>query len=366
MANKTSVRGMLAALRRQQRDAQKRQRDLEHQIKEQAKLSAIEQARLEVEAHENKLEVLLSVHKEQGETWDWIALAASIPPPCPQKNSNHELKTKQLMLVSSLREKGNAEAAIEQARLQDEQLFQEAMQTYGVEKSEQEKLKDLAFRILAKEHKAYIEALVEFSPLREISDLGSLLHFTVHSATLIECEMKVNSTKTIPTEVKTLTASGKMSIKAMPKGRFHEIYQDYVCGCMLRVAREVFAMLPVEMVLVTASADLLDSRTGHTSAQPVLSAAMPRAIIAKLNFEQLDSTEALDNFRHRGDFKATRKSGVFQPITPLTPADIAQNSIDNLGFNDLFANIQKMREELKSKIAELTQRASDALPQTGQ
>src|ERR1035437_6899626 len=135
---------------------------------------------------------------------------------------------------------------------------------------------------------------------------------------------------------------------------------------MLRVAREVFAMLPVEMVLVTASADLLDSRIGHTSAQPVLSAAMPRANIAKLNFEQLDSTEALDNFRHRGDFKATRKSGVFQPITPLTPADIAQNSIDNLGFHDLLANIQKMREELKSKIAELTQRASDALPQTGQ
>ena len=270
------------------------------------------------------------------------------------------------MLVSNLREKGNAEAAIAQARLQDEQLFQEQMQAYGVEKSEQEKLKDLAFRILAKEHKAYIEALVEFSPLREISDLGSLLHFTVHSATLIECEMKVNSTKTIPTEVKTLTASGKMSVKAMPKGRFHEIYQDYVCGCMLRVAREVFAMLPVETVLVTASADLLDSRTGHIAVQPVLSAAMPRTLIAKLNFEQLDSSEALENFRHRGDFKATRKSGVFQPITPLTPADITQDSIENLGFHDLLANIQKMHEELKFKNAELTQRISNALPQTGQ
>jgi len=270
------------------------------------------------------------------------------------------------MLVSSSRQRENAAAAIEQARLKDEQFFQESMQAYIVEKSEQEKLKNLAFRILAKEHKAYIEALVEFSPLREISDLGSLLHFTVHSATLIECEMKVNNTKTIPTEVKTLTASGKISIKAMPKGRFHEIYQDYVCGCMLRVAREVFAMLPVETVLVTASADLLDSRTGHTAVQPVLSAAMPRAVIARLNFEQLDSSEALDNFRHRGDFKATRKSGVFQPITPLTPDDIAQNSIENLGCHDLLANIQKIRQELKLKIAELTQHTSDALPQVNQ
>ena len=203
------------------------------------------------------------------------------------------------------------------------------MQTYTKEMAEHEKMKGLAFRILAKEHKAYIEALVEFSPLGEISDLGSLLKFTVHSATLIECEMKVNSTQTIPTEVKTLTSSGKLSVKPMPKGRFHEIYQDYVCGCMLRVAREVFAMLPVETVLVTALADLLDWRTGHTAEQPVLSAAMPRMVIARLNFEKLDSSKALGNFRYRGDLESSRKSSGFQPIAPLTPADIAHNRAAN-------------------------------------
>jgi hypothetical protein len=358
MGYKATIRAMEAAQRRQQRDAQKRQRELERQNKEQAKLSAIEQARLEVETHENKLEVLLSVHKEQGEIWDWVALAATLPPPCPQKNSNHELKTRQSMLVSTSQQK---EAAIEQARLQDEQAFQEAMQSYTTEKAEQEKLKDLAHRILAHEHHAYIEALVELSPLREISDLGSLLHFTVHSATLIECQMKVNSTQTIPTEVKTLTATGKLSVKPMPMGRFHEIYQDYVCGCMLRVAREVFAMLPVETLLVTALADLLDSRTGHTAEQPVLSAAMPRAIIARLNFEQLDSSEALENFRHCGDFKASRKSGVFQPIVPLTPADMVQNSVAEMDFHDLLANIKKMREELKSRIAEFNPPANETI-----
>ena len=265
------------------------------------------------------------------------------------------------MLVSTSQQK---EAAIEQARLQDEQAFQEAMQTYTNEKAEQEKLKDLAHRILAHEHHAYIEALVELSPLREISDLGSLLHFTVHSATLIECQMKVNNTQTIPTEVKTLTASGKLSVKPMPMGRFHEIYQDYVCGCMLRVAREVFAMLPVETLLITALADLLNWRTGHIEEQPVLSAAIPRTDVKWLNFEQLDSSKALEAFRYRGDLETSRKSSGFQPITPLTPADIAQNSIEDMGFHDLLANIQKMRDELKIKIAELTKVANDTLPQT--
>jgi hypothetical protein len=120
----------------------------------------------------------------------------------------------------------------------------------------------------------------------------------------------------------------------------------------------------VETLLVTALADLPDSRRGHSVGQPVLSAAMPRTAIARLNFEKLDSSDALENFRHRGDFKASRKSGVFQPITPLTPADIAHNSVEDMGFHDLLANIQTMREELKSETAELSRRTSDLLPQT--
>ena len=137
MGWKGTLRAMEAAERRQQRDAQKRQRELERQNKEQAKLSAIEQARLEVETHENKLEVLWSVHKEQGEIWDWVALASSLPPPCPQKNSHHEQKTKQLISFNFAQK----EAAIEQARLQDEQAFQDAMKSYSEEMAEWEKLK---------------------------------------------------------------------------------------------------------------------------------------------------------------------------------------------------------------------------------
>ncbi|MEY4918786.1 MAG: hypothetical protein RL616_2699 [Verrucomicrobiota bacterium] len=44
---------MEAANKRQQRDAQKRQRELERQAKEMAKMSQAEQARLEVETFEN-------------------------------------------------------------------------------------------------------------------------------------------------------------------------------------------------------------------------------------------------------------------------------------------------------------------------
>lgn len=351
------MRAIQAAERRQQREAQKRLRELERRAREQAKLSAIEQARLEVEAYENRLDVLLSVHKEQAETLDWATLAAALPPPCPQMSSYHQLKAKLRMLFLPPCQKGDSKAAIEQARLDDEQAFQEAMQVHSDEKTEWEKKKSLARRILAGEHKAYTEALTEFSPLSEISDLGSSIHFTVHGAKLIECALKVNGTQAIPSEVKALTAGGKVSVKPMPRVRFHEIYQDYVCGCMLRVVREVFALLPVEVLLITAIVDSLDSRTGQTMEQPVLSAAMPRAIVARLDFDRLDPSDAVESFLHRGDFKATRKSEAFQSITPLTPADIAQASVDDIGLRDLLVHVQRLRDELKTQIAELTPRS---------
>jgi hypothetical protein len=163
----------------------------------------------------------------------------------------------------------------------------------------------------------------------------------------------------------------------MPKGLFHGIYLDYLCGCVLRVAREVFALLPVDTVLVTAVADSLDSRTSQmvalirlickryhlvdsldsctvqTVEQPVLSVAMPRAVVALLNFDQLVPSDAMEHFQHRAEFKASRKTEAFQPITPLTPADIAHTSCQELSFQNLLTRVQKMREELKSKIAEL-------------
>jgi hypothetical protein len=64
MGWKATLRAMEADKRRQERESQKRQRELEQRAKEQAKLSAIEQARLEVETFENQLDGLVSIHKK--------------------------------------------------------------------------------------------------------------------------------------------------------------------------------------------------------------------------------------------------------------------------------------------------------------
>ena len=245
MGWKATVRTIEAAQRRQQRESQKQRRELEQRANEQAKLSAIEQARREVANFEKHLDGLISIHKEQSEVLDWEEFAASLPPPAPQKRSFYELKTKQRVMVLLPNQKGNSDAEIEQARLLDERLFQDEAQIYSTRKAKWERLKDLSRRVLTGEHKAYKEAVVEFNPFADISDLGSSIYFIIHSARLIECVLKINGKQAIPAEIKTLTTSERVSIKPMPKGRFHEIYQDYICSCVLRVIREVFSLLPM-------------------------------------------------------------------------------------------------------------------------
>lgn len=229
-------------------------------------------------------------------------------------------------------ERAVAEAQIEAGRQEDERNFQAVWQPFVAAEQAWRENHALAEAVLVGERDAYAHVLRELSPFQEISSLGSRLDFHLHGPKLIEVGVKVNGEQAIPSRVTSMTATGKVSVKAMPKTRFHEIYQDYVCGCVLRIGREVLALLPVETVLVTATADVADSRTGQMTEQPILSVAMPRAVMQTLNFTPsrwgvpLDPSDAMDNFVHRGDFRASRRSGAFVPIVPLKPEELTTAS----------------------------------------
>ena len=338
------MKRLVAARKLQQREASKRQKELERRLKEQAKLSSLEQARLEVEAHENALEVLLSVYKEQSAPFDWGGFASALPPHEPPKLARHELATLLRRAVSgAVPHVEDGKATVEEARLLDEREHDAAREDYEKDFAQWERMRSLARRVLAGEERAYSEAVSEFSTLSEIANLGSSIGMSVRGSKLIECALKVSGRDAIPAEVKSLTAAGKLSVKAMPKAQFHEIYQDYVCGCVLRLAREVFALLPAETVLVTATVDGIDARTGHAAELPVLSVAIPRAVAARLDFERLDPSDSLENFLHRGDVMASRKSGEFAPIVPLTPAEITPDQPAKLDFTILVSQVRKLR-----------------------
>jgi len=310
MGWKGTLRSIQAAQRRAEREAQRRQRELERQRKHLEKMQELERAAYEFQIHENRIALLLSVHKECSNTWDWEAIRSCEPPVKPAKSHTCEESAQATLdgfkpgafdkLLKRTESKRNELVrAVAEARQADEKEYQEALQVYEQEYADWEATREFAGRILAGSVEAYLDAIRQTDPFSDISELGSSVKFRAESSHLVEATLHVNSEQVIPSEVKSLLKSGKLSAKP--------------------VARELFALLPIEMVIVNAMGNLLNTQTGYMEEKPILSVAIPRKTAEGLNFRMLDPSDSMSNFVHRMAFRKTKG---FRAIKALTPLDL--------------------------------------------
>lgn len=322
-----AMRSIAAAARAAERDSRRRQRELERENKHYEKLAELEQAAHEVDVYENYIDRITSVHKETRLDVDWETILSDPAPTKPVKTNKAEklarrnfenyrpgLFTKLFGLAE--KKKDRLENDIEPATKSDEDDHRLALTEYAKDLAEWDEQTNLARRISAKEPEAIAKALEIFGSFSEIEELGSHLEFRITDNALVFCTVKVHSEDIIPKQSKSLLKSGKLSQKDIPKGRFFELYQDYVCGVVLRVANEILAVLPVEQVVVTAIDDVLDTKTGHIREQPIVSVFIPRLTIRSLNISLIDPSDALANFIHEMKFRKTQGFSAVKEVEP--------------------------------------------------
>lgn len=330
MGWKGTVRSVRAAVREAERNATSRQRELERRRKQLDKLAAEEQARLEVEEYENYVERLVTLHQEGGQEMDWEALAVQPEPSRPQLGRAAEDAARAALaayrpnLLDRLlgrREKRIAElrVALDLAPAIDRQEHDLALREWEAHHVEWKKSCELAAKVLDGRAEAWLSVVRDLRPCAEIMELGSRLQFEVVDDHPLHVIVHVHGEELIPKQAKQILRSGRSTEKPLPKGRYYELYQDHVCSALFRVAREMLALLPIELVVVTAMDELLDQRTGRLADQAILSAAIPRSTFESLNLARIDPSEALHNFLHRMDF---RKTSGFKPIEPLDPRQV--------------------------------------------
>ena len=331
MGWKGVLRSMEAAARAAERDARHRQRELEREQKYYDKMEELEQAAHDVEVYENYIDRITSVHKEVRPDMDWQSIFDDQQPKEPAQTNDAEKRARDKfqnyrsgflakLFGSAEKKKRQLEADIETAIKNDEQDHKAAENEYRKDLAEWEEQTDLARRILAKEPEAFAKALETLGSFSEIEELGSHLGFRITDDGVVFCTVKVHSKDIIPEQSRSLLKSGRLTQKNIPKSKFFELYQDYVCGVVLRVANEIFAVLPVEGVVATASDDVLDTSTGHISEQPIVSAFIPRQTIRKLNMSLIDPSDSLENFIHHMNFKKTQGFSAVKEIEPLEPS----------------------------------------------
>lgn len=333
-------RKMDQAFRRQEREAVRARKELEKRRKEAEKLNEQERARLEVESYTNEIDVLLSIHKECREKVDWMQVFCLLPPCSPPKLARQEIAVAFEIPPVSDRENKLFIASIE-----DEKLLEQAVANVETEYAQWQNLHSLAEGILKGDAKAYSRAIADLAPFGEIDQLGSSMRFVIHDAYSVECSLTVNGYGVIPKQVKSLTTSKKLSVKDMPRGRFNEIYQDYVCGSVLRVARELFALLPLRQVLVNAVIEGINPADGQESSIPVLSVRFEKEKFDTLQFDSLDPSDSMSLFEARGDVMASRKNGTFSRVEPVSFNDFQSGFIaaGKAPITQLIAQSQSLR-----------------------
>ncbi len=314
------------ATRSVERAARTQQRQLEAQARELARFEERQRAAHQVAWFENHLALLTSLHKEAWNTWDWGAVAASVPPPPPPHLRHAEqvamnalaawepsLTDKLMGRIDAIRQ--SLHSAVEQARAQDWALYQQAVAQHQLEVARWQWFVNLAGGIGRGDLDAYEVALEYLTPFAELQQLGGNIEATALAPLVAEARFRVHGKDVIPAEAVSLTKTGKLSTKKMPMQRFWLLYQDHVCSAAFRVARELFALLPVEVALVHARGWLLDSATGQYVEEPVVSVAFTRAELMALNFDLIDPSDALERFPHAMEF--SKKEGL-EPVEEIS------------------------------------------------
>ena len=202
------------------------------------------------------------------------------------------------------------EAAVAHGRRQDNEAHLEAMSEHEAEMA----ARQLALRVLNFESESYVEALSTFNEMSELAAIGEGIKFKEIEPKRLVAELDAHSDDVIPKEFKSLLKSGKLSSKTMPVTKRWALYQDHVCSASMRLARDVFGILPVEMVKVNVYDELLDSATGHLDRMCVLSVLYSRVTIETLNVHQIDPSDSLSNFVHEMQFQKTKG---FKPVEPI-------------------------------------------------
>lgn len=312
-----AVRSMAAAARAAERDAQRRH-------KRWAKEQMIADAAADVADWRAYIKELVSVHTNVGSAINWHQVATKPEPSAPVRSNKAEQAAQTALdnfrprlihrlIGGSEKRRQSLDENMVSAIAADDRDHEKAMAEYQIAVDEWSTDKELATRLLSGDETARRQVISEMQSLSSDELVGRRISFSFEGGS-IHAEVEVHGDDIVPTYRRKQLQSGKLSQTKMPIGEFNELYQDYVCSVAIRIAGDVFNLIPIEEVYITCSTLMLNSATGHQEITPIVSVRFVRETFNRLNLRGIDPSDSLSNFVHEMDFKKTKG---FSPIEPV-------------------------------------------------
>ncbi len=126
----------------------------------------------------------------------------------------------------------------------------------------------------------YLQLIYEVNPLDDLLDYGTNFEFGTDDPDKIEVEYTVN------TDVLT------QAQKTMNRQDYHDLLEDFVCSLSIRIARDMFALLPVNHTVVHAI----------MNDQNVLSVDFDRGTLSRIKFGYIDPSDTIKKFDYNMKF----------------------------------------------------------------
>lgn len=150
----------------------------------------------------------------------------------------------------------------------------------------------MAPKVLSGDIDTYLQLICEVNPLNDLLAYGGNFEFGTDNPSKIEVEFTVNENA--------LSSVKRQLISTA----YNNLLQDYICSVCIRIARDMFALLPVTHTLVHAVL------SGNT----VISVDFDRENLSKVKFGYGDPSDTLSLFKHNMNYND--RSG-FAPVAVL-------------------------------------------------
>lgn len=286
--------------------AYSKQKEIQAQLKQAEKLEEQKKNALLVEEYENYIYMIQHVHVECSDPIKWFSVASSPAPFTAGEKGPKEIAAQNSLdnfkpnfiekIFSGMSDKHKSELskAVDTAK-------QEDLKNYA----EWESNVKLANNIVSGDIDAYYAIIEETNPFEDLLDFGSGFEFGTDNPKYMEIEFQVKSDSVVPEKSKSLTKTGKLSEKSMSKTMYYDITQDYVCSCAIRLARELFSLLPIDFAIVHATDTILNTTTGKEENDTILSVKFLRNKFSGINFDRIDASDFVETFEHNMCFKKT-------------------------------------------------------------
>lgn len=296
--------------------AKKQQIQQQKLAQQKAKQDQIQQNALLVAEYENYLDLIRSVHKECEPAIDWqnIFLAPSPfqygekgPKQLEAEKNYSEFKP---TLLEKLMHSGGA---MRKQKLYD--AIAAAIKEDRTDYDNWESMHQFAESIIDKNIDSYLVAINEANPFEDLLEYGSDFEFGTDDPNCMTVEFRIKGNDVIPAISMSLTKTGVLSKKALTKTKYFDYLQDYVCSCAIRMARELFSIIPIDTVIVHAVDQIVNTATGQDEDCTILSVIFKKAAFDGINFDRIDPSDFIEANEHNMKFLKTMG---FKPVERLS------------------------------------------------